>query len=705
MPIEPQLSSAAKLVSRPPRRRDFSAESQAYAALASRLLQEGDDVLPAVAEYAAALCQAGSAGVSLREPERETCCFRWQAVSGAWGAYVGKMPAGEFPLCDSSQENETPQLFTFDGRQFPEQAPLCPAAYEVLAVPFCCGGQVAGAVWVVAHAPEHSWRNDDVQILTTLSKFAAAALQLPASQHLFTASHGLASQGHSSPSLQEVVERQRAFREEREALRESEQRFRKIFAEGPLGMMLIGLDYRMLTVNEMFCRMVGYSPEQLRRMTFLDVTHPDDVLRNLRLTGEVFSGKRPSYQVEKRLLRSDGQIAWINVTCTMIRDGQGRPLYGLKMVQDIGERRRAEEALREARRELEKRVQQRTEMLRASNQALRESELRFRAIFDQTFQFLGLLQPDGQVIVVNQTALDFAGVTLDQVEGRPFWETYWWTYSESAQTALKEAIARAALGEFVRYEVDVRGTGDRLATIDFSLKPVYDDHGRVSLLIPEGRDITDRKKLQREVLRIAAEEQRRIGQDLHDGTGQELTGLAYMTQSLAERLAHQSLPEAALAEKVYQGLTESLKQVRILAKGLVPVDVDAEGLMAALDHLAVRSSDVYGIRCSFQCEQPVPISDNTSATHLYRIAQEAVTNAVKHAHCDEVVMTLQADGKSVTLKIQDNGIGIGQRPKLGAGVGLRIMGYRANLIGASLALVAAPQGGTVVTCTICKDKS
>ncbi|MBE9127214.1 MULTISPECIES: PAS domain S-box protein [unclassified Coleofasciculus] len=127
-------------------------------------------------------------------------------------------------------------------------------------------------------------------------------------------------------------------------------------------------------------------------------------------------------------------------------------------------------------------------------QALRDSERRFRAIFDGTFQFIGLLSPNGTVLEANQTVLNFAGIPASEVVGRPFWETRWWQISSQTQYELKSAIASAAMGEFVRYEVDVLGAGEAVATIDFLLKPVRDDRSEVVLLIFEGHDITDRKQ-------------------------------------------------------------------------------------------------------------------------------------------------------------------------------------------------------------------
>jgi two-component system, sensor histidine kinase and response regulator len=160
--------------------------------------------------------------------------------------------------------------------------------------------------------------------------------------------------------------------------------------------------------------------------------------------------------------------------------------------------------------------------------ALRESEQRFRAIFNSSFQFTAVLQPDGTLLDANQTALDFTGSELSELVGRPFWEAKWWTEPGKRKKAkgkrakkaaelspkqqqLKEAIARAAKGETVRYEVDIRGAGDTTATIDFSIKPVFDSSQTVMLLVPEGRNITERK-LAEGTLRQMAQREKAIAQ-------------------------------------------------------------------------------------------------------------------------------------------------------------------------------------------------
>ncbi len=145
---------------------------------------------------------------------------------------------------------------------------------------------------------------------------------------------------------------------------------------------------------------------------------------------------------------------------------------------------------------------------RNAEAALRKSDERFRAIFNSTFQFTGLMTPDGILIEANQTALDFAGIRLEDIINRPFWEARWWRGDEGRVKQLKQAISRAARGEFIRYEVELQGAGETTAIIDFSLKPFRGQDGEVALLIPEGRDITEHKQIEEEKRKLEERLQR-----------------------------------------------------------------------------------------------------------------------------------------------------------------------------------------------------
>jgi signal transduction histidine kinase len=216
------------------------------------------------------------------------------------------------------------------------------------------------------------------------------------------------------------------------------------------------------------------------------------------------------------------------------------------------------------------------------------------------------------------------------------------------------------------------------------------------------RDISARKQLEREVLQVAALEQWRIGQELHDRVGQELTALGLLAEGLVEALAKSSPTGAGLATKIAEGVKRVLGQVRALSRGLIPVEVDAAGLMAALAELASRTSELHGVACAFECRMPVLVEDNQTATHLYRIAREAVTNALKHSRAKKIAISLEGDEWSVTLRIRDDGIGLPPEPVEIKGMGLKIMRYRAGLINARLAVGPAEPGGTLVSCTLNK---
>jgi PAS domain S-box-containing protein len=213
-----------------------------------------------------------------------------------------------------------------------------------------------------------------------------------------------------------------------------------------------------------------------------------------------------------------------------------------------------------------------------------------------------------------------------------------------------------------------------------------------------GFDITERKNLEESILEISAREQRRIAQDLHDGLGQHLTGIAFMSKVLQEKLSDQCLPEAEEAAKIVRMVNEAIDNTRQLARGLHPVAAEPQGLMSALRKWANEVEVLFQIRCSFHCDAPVYIPDANAATHLYRIAQEAVNNAIRHGKSKNIVIRLAERGGTAVLTIQDDGGGFPAKPTTVPGVGLSIMNYRADMIGGSLKVQPNDTRGITVTC-------
>ena len=233
---------------------------------------------------------------------------------------------------------------------------------------------------------------------------------------------------------------------------------------------------RSLYVNHQFGQILGYTPSEIvqREDDWLpNLLHPDDrdtVIEHFN--GFWDAGDREIVTIEYRIGHKNGEWRWLRSQETVLqRNSEGLPAQILGVAEDITSCKQIEEALV-------------------------ESERRFRAIFDHTFQFTWLLKTDGTLLEANQTALDFSGQTRSDVVNEPFWQGQWWMSSPTTQEQLKQAIAAARQGKFVRYEVDISGALEAVRTLDFSIKPFKDETDQVVLLISEGRDISDRKQVE-----------------------------------------------------------------------------------------------------------------------------------------------------------------------------------------------------------------
>jgi signal transduction histidine kinase len=242
----------------------------------------------------------------------------------------------------------------------------------------------------------------------------------------------------------------------------------------------------------------------------------------------------------------------------------------------------------------------------------------------------------------------------------------------------------------------------------FGSGPTSFDGGEVKLLAQLSHDLSygvvalrtraARERLEQQLLEISERERRRIGQDLHDGLGQLIAAARLHCEATAHRLAMERLPAARDVTQVVRLLADAVDQTRRIARGLHPVHAGDEGLMAALGELADSVTAMSRVSCRFLCRQRVPVRDHGVATHLYRIAQEAVNNAVRHGRPRHIRIGLSSANGGVCLRIEDDGRGLPAPAKAGGGLGLSIMKYRASVIGATMAIGPRRGGGTVVTC-------
>ena len=227
--------------------------------------------------------------------------------------------------------------------------------------------------------------------------------------------------------------------------------------------------------------------------------------------------------------------------------------------------------------------------------------------------------------------------------------------------------------------------------------------------LPEGRrvftgiirDLSERKELEKKILRISEEEQHRIGQDIHDDLCQQLAAIGCLAKVSHQQLVKSGHPEADNLAEIVRLISSANTRAREMSRGLMPVVLDAAGLMDALDELASSTERVFRVSCPFRCDPPVKVTDNNAAIQLYRIAQEAVANALKHSKADRIEISLSISDGQITLSIRDNGVGIPDHsPGKGTGMGLLTMNHRARMLGGTLAVEEDGFGGTVVRCSV-----
>jgi len=214
------------------------------------------------------------------------------------------------------------------------------------------------------------------------------------------------------------------------------------------------------------------------------------------------------------------------------------------------------------------------------------------------------------------------------------------------------------------------------------------------------REMAERERLEKELLEVSEREQRRIGRDLHDSLCQHFTGTALACRVLEEKLAARNLPETAQMANIVNLVEDGIGMARNLARGISPVEMDTEGLVAAFHILAANITKLSKVKCIFENDSPVLIPDAATATHLYRIAQEAVTNAMRHGKANRIDISLSHRSGHIVLTIEDDGVGLSETWDSGPGLGTRIMAHRAAMIGGAFSIEPNATGGTLVTVSV-----
>jgi PAS domain S-box-containing protein len=470
--------------------------------------------------------------------------------------------------------------------------------------------------------------------------------------------------------VRDATERKRA----EDALRDERRRLQIILDGSPAYIFCKDTAGRMVYVNKAFADMAGIPQEQWKGTTVFDL-HPRELAeRYHRDDIEVLSSGKPKTCIVEPIDSPDGE-RWLRTDKIPLCDDRGSVNGLMCFAVDI------------------------TELVQAE-QALREREHQYRTLAESASDIPYSMTIQGIITYIGPQVARY-GFRPAEVIGGSFRD---FVLPEDRDPLAAELARFVSTGEDVLVEFRFQGGDGRTHWLEERGALQRDDEGMPVAIAGVLRDVTERKDLEKSLAEVSAQERRRFGQDLHDGLGQELTGLACLAACLQKHTAAQGLPISEIVDKLADRIQHAIESMRRIAKALVPVEIDELGLVVALEQLAAGSASGFGVPCRFRCTAPVVVEDNTVATELFRIAQEALANAARHARAHGVEIEMTSEPGSISLAVRDDGVGLPDDLSHSPGMGLRIMRYRAGLIGAALHVRAAAGGGTEIVCTVPRDE-
>lgn len=329
---------------------------------------------------------------------------------------------------------------------------------------------------------------------------------------------------------------------------------------------------------------------------------------------------------------------------------------------------------------------------------VREERNFIESLLDTVGALIVVLDPEHRIVRFNHKCETVTGHSADDVVGDSMLERF---VPDEEHDKVRERLVelRDDPAPDPHEHHWVTSTGDR-RLIRWSNTALTADDGTLQYIIGTGVDITRRRQLQREVLSVSDKERQRIGQDLHDILASHLSGTAMMTQSLAQKVEEGWEIGEDEIQEISDLIQDASEQARKLSHSLMPLEVHGDDLLKAFENLARRQEDMTDVTCTFETHGSLPALDPDIVSHLYRITSEAVNNAIKHGHPDHVDLRLRMEDDLLSLVVQDDGVGIPDEAPDDSALGLNMMEYRADLIGAQLTIDSGENGGTIVTCSL-----
>jgi PAS domain S-box-containing protein len=506
----------------------------------------------------------------------------------------------------------------------------------------------------------------------------------------------------------EIGERKRA----EARLRESEERYRGLAESSPDVILIVDRHFKIQYANSAAASLWKRTPETLVGMTQDLLFEPETVRRHAELGGKIFETGSP-LRFDERISFPNGE-RWIETRLVPIPGPDGKVHSMIVIAVDISERKRIQSLL-EAQRDLGAKLSS-TNDLTTALEALLDVAIDLEGVdcggvylSDPGTGDLNMAAHKGPLSTEFIEGVSHFPASSERAhlirKGRPVYDLYEHVPITHDQPRHREQLRAVALlpmcheGQVVgslhlgSHSQDSIPTQSRIVMEAIAAQAA----GAIARI----RSETERRRLERQILEITDREQARIGQELHDGLCQHLVSLAFDANSLNSSLAGKPGPEASVASRIAHYLDEAITEARQLSRGLFPIRLEAVGLVPALEELAASTRTRFGVDCSAKSEGPVKVNNAATAIHLYRIAQEAVTNAIKHGRPKRVAIRLCADANQLQLEIADDGPGLSAEAAPGtSGMGLHIMDYRARSVGGTLRIARGGRGGTTVRCCV-----
>lgn len=454
------------------------------------------------------------------------------------------------------------------------------------------------------------------------------------------------------------------------ALKESEERLSlMIQSTRDYAIYMLDPEGRVASWNLGAQLITGYRAKEVHGRHFSSFYLPADVRTRKPQRLLELAQKHGQAEDEGWRLRKNGSRFWANVVITSVRDKSGQLRGYSKVLRDNTERREVQEALR-------------------------LSERNLTDFFNESPLGLLWVGPRGKVLRINRAGQELFGMATDAKLNCRIQEFH------AEPEPVADLLRRLSRGEEIQnYRVRLRRRDGAIRHVLIDANGLW-ERGRLLYSRWFVRDITRRLELEREVLVVAERERQRIGHELHDDLCQQLTGIEFLSQTLVGQLTPVSEENAVRAREIAQMVRKAIDHTRELAHGLSPVQLETVGLTGALEELAARTRRLFKIDCRFRSNARAWNHDPTLGIHLYRIAQEAVSNALKHGRAKRVEIGLVRNRYRLVLAVSDDGVGLPQRSRKTKGTGLRVMQYRASAIHGHVVVRPNLNGGTTVSCTI-----